>query len=114
MQSPKPPFFKRFAFEYWPTWLLYFPVYAIFPYWYIRFRSFSLITLANPGFYLGGIKNKYKYNILKHIPDRFKPKTLAFSSKATFEKIIVEMQAQKLTFPIYAPRIHRLARRIWH
>lgn len=100
MPAVKPSFFKRFAFEYWPTWLLYFPVYVIFPYWYIRFRSFSLITLANPGFYLGGIKNENKYNILKHIPDRFKPKTLAFSNHATYESVIELMLAQQLTFPI--------------
>lgn len=90
---------KRLSFEFWPTWLLYLPVVLAGPYWWFKYKSFSVATLANPGFYFGGIKNDNKFTILEPIPSRFKPKTIGIAKNAKFTDVLAEMELQQIFFP---------------
>jgi len=90
---------KKLSFEFWPTWLLYLPVVLAGPYWWFRYKSFSVAALANPGFYLGGIKNDNKFSILEPIPSRFKPKTMGVAKNAKLTDVLADMELHQIYFP---------------
>lgn len=58
--APAP--FSRF--EFWPTWLMYLPVAALWLWLGLRHRSLTLPLLANPGMFLGGMVGDRKSAIL--------------------------------------------------
>ncbi len=51
-------------FEFWPAWLIYFPVVICCLWWAIRYRSLTLPLLANPTIYLAGLVGTSKGQIL--------------------------------------------------
>ena len=55
-------------FEFWPTWLFYFPMRIYALYLFIRYRSITLPTLTNPSFDLGGFHGESKLQIETLIP----------------------------------------------
>jgi hypothetical protein len=91
---------KYTSFEFWPNWLLYLPVVLSLPYWLVRYRSLSVMALANPGFYLGGIKNENKFKILASIPAWFKPKTIAIPANSQIEEVLDLVNTHALEFPL--------------
>jgi membrane protein DedA with SNARE-associated domain len=57
--------FKRtFRWEFWPPVLFYIPVAAKYVQLALKYRSFSLPTLANPGMFTGGLIGESKYETL--------------------------------------------------
>ncbi len=90
---------KRLAFEFWPNWLLYLPVFVSLPYWLLRYRQLGIISLANPGFYFGGIKNENKLAILRKLPVSYIPKTVAIQSATPLHEAMHKMHEAQINFP---------------
>lgn len=55
-------------FEFWPPLVFYFPVGIYYAWLVLRYRSFTLPTLANPGIYAGGLIFESKNDILDRVP----------------------------------------------
>lgn len=54
-------------FEFWPMWLFYAPFIPLMLYLFLRYRSVTLPTLANPAFPAGGLVGESKSVILNQI-----------------------------------------------
>lgn len=64
-----------------------------------RARSF-FFTLANPGIETGGFFGESKSEILKHIPDEFKPRTVLFKAPFIQDQIEDRFHSTGLSFPV--------------
>ncbi len=61
-------FFKRWAqWEFWPSWIFYLPVGAMWIWLGARFRGFTLPAIANPGQKNGGLIGESKGHILSEL-----------------------------------------------
>jgi membrane protein DedA with SNARE-associated domain len=56
---------KYRRWEFWPAWLFYPPVAAMCAWLGVKYRGFSLPTIANPSFRNGGIVGESKIDILQ-------------------------------------------------
>jgi pimeloyl-ACP methyl ester carboxylesterase/membrane protein DedA with SNARE-associated domain len=99
-------FRRTVRWEYWPQWLFYPPVVAYIFLLACKHRSLSVITLANPGIFSGGLVRETKSEILTGLKD-------ASESIATWQCIKAQspitskqrdlrdfMEREGLTFPI--------------
>jgi membrane protein DedA with SNARE-associated domain len=56
---------KRYSrWEFWPAWVFYPPVVAMYAWFSVRYRGWTLPTLANPSFRNGGLIGESKIEIL--------------------------------------------------
>jgi len=56
---------KRYSrWEFWPTWVFYPPVVAMYVWFSVRYRGWTLPTIANPSFRNGGLIGESKIEIL--------------------------------------------------
>lgn len=85
---------KLFKWEFWPSWLFYLPVYALYLWYSLRARTLMFFSASNPGMYMGGFVDYSKYDILKKIPQNVVPKTI----------LIEENEEQLLTVKMYIDR----------
>lgn len=59
---------RRFkCWEFWPAWLFYIPVALYYLCLGIRYRSFTLPSVANPGIHTGGLIGESKCSILDEL-----------------------------------------------
>jgi membrane protein DedA with SNARE-associated domain len=58
---------KYLHWEFWPAWLFYIPVVIHYLYLSVKYRSFTLPTIANPGMKLGGLIGDSKAEALQHL-----------------------------------------------
>lgn len=60
-------------FEFWPTWLFYFPIYAYVICLMVRYRSIMLLTAVNPrlagGQFVGESKDEILQMVRKYLPE---------------------------------------------
>ncbi len=99
-------------FEFWPPAFFYLPVAAYYVWLSIRYRSFSLPSLANPSIYSGGICRESKSQILGLVPEKFSRFIAGFTtfkkhsphadSKASLLEVRGRMEEAGLEFPIVA------------
>ncbi len=88
--------------EYWPFWLIYYPMSPVWLYYSIKARSFFFFNAANPGMKNGGMAMVSKMDIYNMIPARFIPKTL-FIEKDEVPKLALErILAMGIDFPFIA------------
>ena len=57
------------VFEFWPPTVFYAPVAVYYLWLALRYRSFTLPTVANPSIYSGGIIRESKSEILEMLPE---------------------------------------------
>ncbi len=86
---------KVLNYEYWPIWFFYLPIGIYITYLAVKARSATFFTRVNPCIKDSGIIRYSKFELLKHIPDDFKPKGVRMTS---FENP-VELPAF-LSFPL--------------
>jgi hypothetical protein len=93
---------KLMSWEYWPMWIVYFPVSFYYLYLSIRARSFFFFSAANPSIETGGMFFESKWKVLELIPKKYYPKTLFFDENEAPGKILGEMKNSGLGFPVIA------------
>lgn len=93
---------KLLHWEYWPTWVIYFPVFFYYLFLSIKARSFFFFTATNPEMEMGGLYNCSKYKQLKSIPDTFKPITLYVAANSPWALVQSRIVEKKLDYPLIA------------
>lgn len=93
---------RLFHWEYWPTWIIYFPVFLYYLFLSLKARNFFFFTMANPNMEMGGLYNCSKFKQLKHIPREFKPTTIILNRELPFQLIISRLSDFNLAYPLIA------------
>lgn len=87
------------AWEYWPFGIVQFPLFIYWLWLSLRAQSFLFFSASNPAIVLGGMFGESKDDVLKLIPDRYKPKTILVKAPATKEEVL-SLLKEKFTFPV--------------
>lgn len=91
---------KMFNWEYWPIWMVYFPVSFYYLYLAFKARSLFFFSAANPSIETGGMFFESKWKIFELIPQAYYPQTIFIDAHDSFEKIKEKMENEKIGFPI--------------
>lgn len=93
---------KLLHWEFWPTWIIYFPVVFYYLFLSLRARNFFFFSMANPDMEMGGLYNCSKYQQLQYIPDDLKPLTLYVKAGSKAALVNVQLRGLALDYPIIA------------
>lgn len=88
------------AWEYWPFGIVQFPFFLYWLWLSLRARSLFFFSASNPTIVLGGMFGESKNDVLRLIPEQYKPKTILVSAPAAKEIVIALMQNHGFTFPV--------------
>jgi hypothetical protein len=91
---------KLLHWEYWPTWVIYFPVIFYYFFLSLKARNFFFFSTVNPDMEMGGLYNCSKYKQLKCIPAAFKPKTLYIQKASALHQVKTLLLQANLDFPL--------------
>ncbi len=72
---------KLLSWEYWPMFVVYFPITLYYLMLSLRAKSLLFFTGSNPGIENGGMFGESKFKILELIPEQFRPKMLFVDPK---------------------------------
>lgn len=87
------------SWEYWPVYIFNIPVVFIWLWNAIKTRELFFFTLTNPGIETGGFFGESKSQILRHIPDQYKPRTILWEAPVLDEEIEDLWKKSGLSFP---------------
>jgi len=90
---------KTFSWEYWPIWVVYFPVSFYYLYLALKARSLFFFSAANPSIETGGMFFESKWKIFELIPKAYYPKTILIEAHETVEEIQQKIINHKIDFP---------------
>lgn len=90
------------SWEYWPLYVVYFPIFFYWLWLSLRSRSFFFFSASNPTIESGGMIGESKSEILDLVPEEVKPKTLFFEKGTMKEDVISQVKAHKLIYPMIA------------
>jgi len=93
---------KTFSWEYWPVWLVYFPVSFYYIYLSIKARSFFFFSASNPTIETGGMFFESKWKIFELIPKAYFPSTIYIETHDLLDTISNKMDDAGISFPIIA------------
>ncbi len=93
-------FIRLFHWEYWPSYIVYLPLYAYYVWLTIKARSPFFFSASNPGIVTGGFMGESKIEIFNTIPDHLKPITLLIKPGTPLDSVQKILHENKLTYPI--------------
>ena len=97
------PFFIRLRhWEYWPFEVVYTPVFFYHLWLSLKARSLFFFSASNPFIETGGLLGESKIDILDHISDEFKPKTLFIPASAGIDLVRKKLADSGLVYPVIA------------
>ncbi|MGV3762196.1 hypothetical protein [Parapedobacter sp.] len=88
---------KLLHWEYWPPWVIYFPVGFFWLYWIIRWRP-TFFLEVNPGLKNGGFCNISKMEIHRRLPHSIYPRTVFVNREQ--HAAIPESEVKAIGFPL--------------
>lgn len=88
------------AWEYWPFGIVQFPFFVYWLWLSFRARSILFFSASNPTIVLGGMLGESKDDVLKLIPDQYKPKTILVKALKTRGQVITLIKDQGFSFPV--------------
>lgn len=86
--------------EYWNTYILYFPIYFYWIYLSVKARSLGFFNASNPSIINGGFAMESKKAIYDLIPKQYFPKTILFKSGTSLDTIKFELNKTTISFPL--------------
>lgn len=95
-------FYKLFRWEYWPSYMFYIPNLPLAIYHAIKAKSLVYFTATNPAIQSSGTGMESKYETLKLIPEKYRPKTLLVKPQTNFPSILKALEEKKIKFPLIA------------
>jgi hypothetical protein len=95
-------FIKLFNWEYWPFNVVYGPMFLYWLWLMIKARSFFFFNASNPLITNGGFLMESKKDIYDMIPQEYYPATLFFKPGIAIDKVLAEMKAREMEFPVIA------------
>jgi len=102
MDSLKLIWHKITHWEYWPFWLIYYPMAPVWAFYSIKARSIFFFNAANPGMKNGGMAMVSKMDIYNMIPDKFIPKTIFIDKDESSESAMDRILEKDISFPFIA------------
>lgn len=98
-------YLKRFyiklrSWEYWPTALVYGPVFPVYLWYCLRARSFFFTAASNPGIQHAGLMMESKFSIDSLVPAAFRPASLLFEPGTCFSRIGAELEKKEFRYPL--------------
>lgn len=88
--------------EYWPSRLIYGPLYLYWLWLSIKARSLFFFSAANPGIDYAGFAQERKSDIYKLIPERYYPRTRFCASGTQPELLLHQLEKDRMAFPLIA------------
>ncbi|MEC3965417.1 D-alanine--D-alanine ligase [Flagellimonas halotolerans] len=88
--------------EYWPFWMIYYPMFPVWLFFSIKARSIFFFNAANPGMKNGGMAMVSKMDIYNMIPDQFIPKTLFIGKDGVAKSVLGHVLSTGIDFPFIA------------
>jgi|GEM_PF-19661 len=88
--------------EYWPTPVVYGPIY---PYWFwlgLRARSVFFFNAANPGIEYAGFTHERKSGIYEQMPENYFPRTYLCPAGADWNSLKKQLDKRAFQFPLIA------------
>lgn len=95
-------YIKLRSWEYWPMWVVYFPLGFYYTYLALRARSFFFFSASNPTIETGGMFFESKWSIFKLMPTNYYPATILIEPKTELAVIEARLIAANIQFPIIA------------
>jgi len=95
-------FIKLRSWEYWPMWLVYFPLSFYYTYLAAKARSFFFFSASNPSIETGGMFFESKWSIFKLMPSHYYPTTIFIEPNNALYEIEAKLVAANIHFPIIA------------
>jgi len=93
---------KLTHWEYWPFWLIYYPMLPVWLFFSFKARSFFFFNAANPKMKNGGMAMESKNDIYDMIPEAYIPKTILIEKDTSASEIENRIDANKITYPFIA------------
>ncbi len=95
--------FIRFTqWEYWPTKVVYTPVFFYYLYCALKARAWLFVSAVNPAMDMGGLFGETKIASIKKLPAHLKPKTIYPEPRSSQASVKQLMLAEGLDYPIVA------------
>lgn len=88
------------AWEYWPFGIVQFPLFIYWLWLSLRARSLLFFSASNPTIVLGGMFGESKNDVLKLIPERYKPKTVLVTAPTTAEEVLQLLHDNNFSLPV--------------
>jgi hypothetical protein len=95
-------YIRALSWEYWPMWLVHFPVSFYYIYLALKARSFFFFSASNPSIETGGMFFESKWDIFKLIPEQYYPPTILVKEEDDLEVISGKMKHAGIEFPVIA------------
>jgi len=93
---------KLRSWEYWPWYVIYFPLIIYWVWLSAKARSFFFYSATNPAMKCGGLFGESKKQILDLLPKHLVPLTLLFNPEVSLAQVMGQLQENKLHFPVIA------------
>lgn len=93
---------KLFNWEYWPIYVVYFPLSFYYLFLAVRARSFFFFSASNPSIETGGMFFESKWNIFNIIPKEYYPETIFIPENATIENTTKRLSESSIQYPFIA------------
>jgi hypothetical protein len=87
-------------YEYWPFWILFLPAFFYWLYLGWKARSLAYFSAANPGIENGGVFGESKSEILKMIPEKYKPFSVVVSESLQPRELISLFEQSGFQYPV--------------
>lgn len=88
--------------EYWPFWLIYYPMAPVWLYYSVKARSFFFFNAANPGMKNGGMAMISKMEIYNMMPEQCIPQTVFVNKDEALESALERIRDKHICFPFIA------------
>lgn len=95
-------FIKLRSWEYWPWYVIYFPVILYWVWLSFKARSFFFYSATNPAMKCGGLFGESKKHILEILPKHLVPVTLLFNPDIHLDQVMTQLRENELNFPVIA------------
>jgi len=93
-------FIKLSNWEYWPSYIVYIPLYIYFVWLSIKARSLWFWSASNPGIETGGMLGESKIEIFNNIPENIRPLTILIKTGTSLYTIQNILNDKGINFPI--------------
>jgi hypothetical protein len=78
---------KFWQYEYWPSYVFYGPFIGYWIWRYLQCGDITYFCRVNPGIEFGGVLDYSKFNIIRQIPESYKPKTEFVFTKSNYSQL---------------------------
>lgn len=95
-------FIKLTHWEFWPTEVVYFPVFIYATFIALRSRNIFFFSNVNPNIEAGGLFGASKNKQLEYLPQQFKPKTMFVASGTDTKDLIARFTSSGIAYPAIA------------